>query len=363
MPQASDVRELQDFANLREQAPELFAGATDDLFSSDAWFATLRAHGFEAESRLRILLARAPARDTSLALPMAGSGELGSLSNYYSCLYGPITAGPEIDPSLLLAIFRHVRGARDKPATLRFAPLDAQGAFVNALRNALVTSGYLADTYFCFGNWYLEVAGRTYAEYFAALPAALRNTILRRERRLSREGAWSVAIHAGTGDGLEASIADFEAVYANSWKGPEPFPRFIPALCRTAAQQGWLRLGVLKLGGRPIAAQLWLQHAGKAMIYKLAYDQACERFSPGSILTAALMRHAIDTDRATEVDYLSGDDAYKREWMSHRRERIGVVAFDPATVGGLVGAARHFSAKRLRAWRRPRVAVVAGDLG
>jgi CelD/BcsL family acetyltransferase involved in cellulose biosynthesis len=38
------------------------------------------------------------------------------------------------------------------------------------------------------------------------------------------------------------------------------------------------------------------------------------------------MRHVLDVDRAAVVDYLTGDDAYKRDWMSHRRERVGVSA-------------------------------------
>jgi len=41
------------------------------------------------------------------------------------------------------------------------------------------------------------------------------------------------------------------------------------------------------------------------------------------VLTAALMQHALDVDRVQTVDYLIGDDAYKREWMSHRREPAG----------------------------------------
>ena len=43
------------------------------------------------------------------------------------------------------------------------------------------------------------------------------------------------------------------------------------------------------------------------------------------------MQHVIDTDHVEEVDYLTGDDAYKQDWMSHRRERIGLVAFNPRT--------------------------------
>ena len=363
MPGATGIAELHAFSDLAAIAPDLLACEAQDVFASPAWFGTLHAHGFAADSQLRLLVAGDRAKGTRLALPLAGGGEVVALANYYSCLYAPITCGPELDPQVLEAVLRHLRNARGRPTVLRLAPLDAAAAFARALQPALAAAGYLTDRYFCFGNWYLAVDGRSYATVFAGLPAALRNTVQRRLRRLSREGAWSIDIESGTGPALDAAIAAFTTVYAGSWKEPEPFPRFIPALCRMAAAQGWLRLGVLKLGTRPIAAQLWLHHRHKSMIYKLAYDQAFERFSPGSILTAAMLQNAIDTDHATEVDYLSGDDAYKREWMSHRRERIGIIAFDPATLRGLAGAARHFAARHLRAWRQPRTPARTADLG
>ena len=112
-----------------------------------------------------------------------------------------------------------------------------------------------------------------------------------------------------------------------------------------AAGQGWLRSGILTLNGQAIAAQLWLIKDGKASIYKLAYVKGCERLSAGSVLTHALMQQVIDVDQVAEVDYLTGDDAYKRDWMSHRRERWGLVAFHPRTLRGLWLAAKHFSGK------------------
>lgn len=63
---------------------------------------------------------------------------------------------------------------------------------------------------------------------------------------------------------------------------------------------------------------------------------------------AALMEHAMDIDQVSEVDYLAGDEPYKADWMSHRRERIGLIAFDPFRWSGLVAAALHFAGQ----WRR-----------
>ena len=104
---------------------------------------------------------------------------------------------------------------------------------------------------------------------------------------------------------------------------------------------GALRLGIVHVDGEPAAAQLWIVHSGKALIYKLAYDERFGELSVGTILSATLFQHALDVDKVTEVDYLSGDDAYKKDWMSQRRERWGILALNPRTPRGLIAIARH----------------------
>jgi CelD/BcsL family acetyltransferase involved in cellulose biosynthesis len=51
------------------------------------------------------------------------------------------------------------------------------------------------------------------------------------------------------------------------------------------------------------------------------------------------MKHVLDQDRVVEVDYLTGDDPYKRCWMTRRRERIGILACNLFTFEGLASAA------------------------
>lgn len=60
------------------------------------------------------------------------------------------------------------------------------------------------------------------------------------------------------------------------------------------------------------------------------------------------MEHVIDIDRVAEIDYLIGDDLYKRDWVSCRRERRGLIAFNPAFPLGWLGAIRHFAGKDAR---------------
>ncbi|MEZ0239122.1 MAG: GNAT family N-acetyltransferase, partial [Methylophilaceae bacterium] len=102
-------------------------------------------------------------------------------------------------------------------------------------------------------------------------------------------------------------------------------------------------LGLAYLGEQPVAAQIWLVNDGRASIYKLAYDTNHAHLSVGSLLTNHLMQHVIDVDRVREVDFLIGDEPYKQDWMSHRRERWGIVAYNPRTPSGLAGAANEIS--------------------
>lgn len=345
------VRLLNDFRTLRDALPALASPAGSDLFSTLDWFDNLATHGLP--DSIRLCLAVLGDGPDACCLPLASGmpssefsdSALLGLSNYYSCLFGPLGNTAAHGEAAWRALFRTLREARAGWPLISLQPLDPTSAFFTQARAALAAEGYWTDSYFCFGNWYLDVAGRDYAAYFAGLPGQLRSNIERGRRKLDRAGSWQLRILAAPGDGLEQAIADFHAVYRQSWKRPEPFPGFIPGLCRMAAAHGWLRLGVLTYREQPIASQIWFVKEGRALIYKLAYDQSHPRLSAGTVLSAAMMRHVIDADRVHEVDYLSGDDEYKRDWMSHRRERYGIVAYDPATVRGLLAGLRHFAGK------------------
>ena len=75
---------------------------------------------------------------------------------------------------------------------------------------------------------------------------------------------------------IERAIEDYDSVYRKSWKGDESHPEFIDALCRSFATKGWLRLGILRIADRPIAAQIWFVHeAHISLEIKLGIVIAC----------------------------------------------------------------------------------------
>lgn len=327
-----------------------------DVFSTDPWFSNLLKNGFVKKPfRYFVLPLKSSASRESSALHLVQhkkNGPVISLANYYSGLYGP-AGTPESLQTLSLsdwqAAARLLRAAGTR--VVRLQPVEKDGLWVVGLQEGLGTQGYWTDHFFCCANWYQNVPEGGFETYWLQRPSALQNSIARGRRRLSRAGAWRAKVHAQVGDDLEAAMAAYEQVYAQSWKTAEPCEQFMPGLLRTAAREGWLRLGVLWLDGQPLAAQVWLVHGNKANIYKLAYVQGMEHFSPGSVLTAALMEHAMDVDGVQEVDYLTGDDPYKRDWMQERRERIGILAFDKYHWRGWLAAGRHFMGRWARKYR------------
>ena len=333
--------------------------AAGSVFHSFEWYQNLVRYALDPGDQVRLYALEQPDRMAEalavlpLRLPRPSSGwvtsrRILSLSNYYTSLYAPVVAESGDDfGAPIRALVREVCSSRPRWDMIQLSPLPPEAPEFSHLVDALREQGMFVETYFAFGNWYLQVDGRTFDQYLESVPSILRNTLTRKSRRLKASGRATLRIVTG-GDELESAIVDYDRVYAASWKVPEPYPNFMTGLIRMCADLGWLRLGLLHVDGEPAAAQVWIVNGGTASIYKLAYQDRFSDLSVGSILTAHLMRHAIDVDKVVTVDYLSGDDTYKRDWMSHRRERWGILALNPRTVRGLIGIARHAGGRFIR---------------
>lgn len=116
-------------------------------------------------------------------------------------------------------------------------------------------------------------------------------------------------------------MSDYYAAYSASWKANEQYSGLVDGMVDGFSKPGWSRLAILYIQGRPAAAQLWFVLHRKASIFRLAYDETWRQYSPGSILTSYLMEYVIETDQVEEIDFLTGNETYKQDWMSERRER------------------------------------------
>lgn len=199
-----------------------------------------------------------------------------------------------------------------------------------------VKSRYTGYKYYCFTNWYLNVNGRSYHEYYSSLPSRLRNTLKRKTSKFFANKSARIQILCSE-QGLEEGLLAYHTVYESSWKVTEPYPDFMTGLIKFGMSTGMGRLGVAYIDNIPVAAQYWIVSDNCAYIFKLAYDDSYKEYSIGSVLTAKLMEFVIDNDKVNIVDFLTGDDSYKKDWMSHKVDRFGIILFNPTTFWGIVG--------------------------
>lgn len=189
---------------------------------------------------------------------------------------------------------------------------------IDDLQRQLEDSGVSCERHFRHYNWIYRVQEQNYQQFLSKRPARLRNTLLRKKRKLEREHGYQIRLYTGE-DAIQA-MQDYYAVYDASWKANEQFPDFVDKVVANFSRVGWIRLAVLYTQGRPVAAQLWFVHSGKASIFRLCYDEQWKPYSTGSILTSFLMEHVIEIDKVEEIDFLTGNEAYKQDWMSERNE-------------------------------------------
>jgi hypothetical protein len=278
-----------------------------------------------------------------VVLPLVRQGgRLAGLSTPYTSRFRPIAAPGASDAAMRRA------GAAFGQVCRRFGPLrldamepDCPG--LAPLLAGLREAGMVALRFDHFANWHAEVPS-CWAEYLASRPGALRATIRRRLASAARDPRLAFELIAG-GPALAAGIAAYETVHAASWKPAEPFPGFTAALLPLAAEAGALRLGVLRRDGVPVAAQYWLVAGGTASVLKLAHAEAARAISPGTVLTALMIRRLIEDDAIRRLDFGRGDEPYKAGWTGTRRMRIGVVLCPLRHPAGIALLARHVAGR------------------
>ena len=325
--------------------------AKESLEISQSWYENLHRRVFSQHPGVALWVLRKDGKAVA-ALPLiveeARLGQqLSVLGNYYTAFFSP-TVAASLKPAALAVLVRHLICQYRHLGQLSFDPMDPESDGFHRLAQALELSGLVCFKYFRFGNWYLpQQTG--YAQYLKGRSANLRSTIKRMHKRTNDEGG-HIEIITAPGD-VARGMAAYWHVYRSSWKQDEPFPEFIDGLAEWSAAQGQLRLGLVWLNDTAIAAQIWLVAHGKCEIFKVAYDEAHKALSPGTVLTAALLERVLDHDGVKEVDFLIGDDQYKRNWMSHRRERWGLVAYDPRRAGGGIGILKELLGRAVRHFR------------
>jgi hypothetical protein len=321
--------------------PDDAAALLDGIFGCAAWWNVVRDYAMPDGAKAEFVVARIGGQTGAVIPMLVEHGRLTGLTTPYTCEFIPFLAANPLAATTAFA--RYCR----RFGVVRLDALPAEWDGLPALEQGARQAGLHVLRFDHFGNWSEDVSGLTWDAYLRARPGALRETIRRRTRKAEALPGARFDLFAGA-DRIGHAASVFEAVYARSWKEPEPFPAFNVALMRSLAETGHLRFGVWSLGAVPVAVQIWVVRDGRAIVLKLAHDEAFKAHSPGTVLTALMLRHLLDREHVRRIDFGRGDDSYKQGWATERRQRIGVLLANPWRPAGMAAILRH-RAGRLRA--------------
>lgn len=330
------MRILRDseFARLKDITPS----PGRSFFSLPEWYTLVAGHGLEKDWRACAYVDDANRAALVCAVPSGGPArEIRGCINPYTCEYEWLGSSADAVRATAAALARADRQTQ----TVLLSGLDPHAESFAAALAGLKDAGFAAKPYFAWGTWFEACEGLDFHSYLSARPSVLQNTWKRKSAALQKAHRATFE----TASDVESFIRAYDDVYGRSWKEPEPFPDFMPALLRLAAELGALRHGVLRIEEKPIAAQFWIVWQGQAIIFKLAYDKDWNKFSPGTLLTMHMVKEVLEKDRVRELNFGRGDDDYKKLWMSQRRERWGIEAVNPRSAAGFARAMKLTAAR------------------
>jgi CelD/BcsL family acetyltransferase involved in cellulose biosynthesis len=188
---------------------------------------------------------------------------------------------------------------------------------------------------------YAPLGGHSWDSYLGELSSSHRYNFRRRLRQLEKRYRVEL-VRAGSEEERQRGLETLVALHLRRWSerhGSDAFSRaalidFHHDVSRRALENGWLRLYVLRLDGRPAAALYGFKYGDRFYFYQSGFDPDYGKHSVGLVMMGLSIRDAIG-EGAREYDLLHGDERYKFSWASRSREIARFDAYPP----GLAGAA------------------------
>jgi hypothetical protein len=206
----------------------------------------------------------------------------------------------------------------------------------------------------CVTNIFTRALFRPAADPETYLRSALHRTrrkeLKRQERRLAEAGRLEYEALDGAAD-VDAWIEDFLQVEAISWKGKggralvcnEAERDYFAAVAREAFRRGQLMMLALRFDGRVIAHKCNFLSGPGSFAYKIAFDEAFSRHSPGVLLELENLRRLHARPEIRWMDSCADADHFMINHLWTDRRTIQSLVIEAGrSPGGLVVAAIPF---------------------
>jgi CelD/BcsL family acetyltransferase involved in cellulose biosynthesis len=218
--------------------------------------------------------------------------------------YGPLGT-PLIDRDAGAAVpsawFDHLASRPDLPRLLLMPYLPVTGPVARAFDAALARSDGSSIMLARHQRALLAPSGTREKYLDNALGGKKRKELRRQRKRLAEAGTLASSI-AREPDHVTAALSEFLALEAAGWKGragtaaraDDRIRVFMENAVMGLAQEGKAQIDRLDAGATPIAAIVTLRSGSTAWCWKITYDEAFGRFSPGVQLLLEVTQGLLD---------------------------------------------------------------------
>ncbi len=172
-----------------------------------------------------------------------------------------------------------------------------------------------------------------WAAYWSTVGATLRGEIGRKRRRLDKLGEVTLGRErAEDAPELVAWMLEHKRRWLirsgtrNDWLGRPDYCDFLCEVARRPSVVGGVAVFVLRLDGKPIAAQLNSIDQRRVESFMGVYDVAWASYGPGQIIAEYCLRWAFE--RGLDFDFRIGTEPYKYDWA---KQSCAVVSLHIAT--------------------------------
>jgi CelD/BcsL family acetyltransferase involved in cellulose biosynthesis len=119
-----------------------------------------------------------------------------------------------------------------------------------------------------------------------------------------------------------------------------------------AAARGTFRVNIMRIGGQPVAMQIASQSDGGYWLFKIGYDEAYARCSPGMLMLLESIRRAAQGGLES-YEFLGKSAEWTAFWTETERPNCSL-RYYPKSVGGMAALARDGLEL---GWRRARTSA------
>jgi CelD/BcsL family acetyltransferase involved in cellulose biosynthesis len=289
---------------------EALALASRNVFATPEWI-RLWWECFGGSESLRLAAVRAPGGRLEALVPLVirrrGPLRVARFAGHgIGDMLGPIHASNGIGPTLLERVLAEVVTDWDVFIGER---LPGDGAWAPALGAAELTRD--SNPFLPLGRW------PSWDDYLAGLSSKLRYEMRHDEPSVARRHRIHFRTTRDPGQ-LSSDLDVFFSLHEARWTGRSsftPMEAFHRRFAAIALDRGWLRLWILEVDDRPVAARYDFEFGRVYNAYNGGRDPAWNKAGVGLVLRAHTMREALD-DGVEEYRFLRGGEAYKKRFLT-----------------------------------------------